>query len=79
MLDESNQERRELLHRLIDVKPEPPSVSETEKQVPIQPQFIPWRVRQQMLEQEDRKKAQLMKDKKEEIEQLEKDLGVVNE
>ena len=39
-------------------------------------QQLPWRVRQQMLEAEDRKQAALMKEKKKEIEELEKELGV---
>lgn len=75
-LAKSERERADYIHRLLD-KPqaEPPSVAE-EKQVPIQPQFVPWRVRQQMLEAEDRKKAQLMKQKADEINELEKELGV---
>ena len=47
---------------------------------PIQPRFIPWHVRQQMLEKEDRIAAKLMREKVEEmnpvVEQLEKELGV---
>ncbi len=75
-LDESNRERKELLHRLLDKdKPEPPA-TEPQEFKPIQSQFIPWRVRQQMLEQEDRKKAELMRAKTAEIEELEKELGI---
>jgi hypothetical protein len=67
-----------LLQKLLDKgKPEPLQEVE-EKPVPIQPQFIPWRVRQQMLEAEDRKKAELMRAKGAEIEKLEKELGVTN-
>lgn len=77
-LDESNRERKELLHRLLDKANPEPVVPEKEELEPIKPQFIPWRVRQQMLEAEDRKKAQLMKDKTAEIEKLEKELGVAN-
>ena len=70
---QSDAERKELLHRLLDKDtPEPPPAKE-EDLVPIKPQFTPWRVRQQMLEAEDRKKAQLMKDR---VEELEKELGV---
>jgi hypothetical protein len=75
-LDESNRERKELLHRLLDkdkVEP-PPAIQEEYK--PITPQFTPWRVKQQMLEAEDRKKAQLMKDRAKEIAELENELGV---
>lgn len=75
----SEQERRELLHRLMAPPEPPPIVIEKEEPQAITPQFIPWRVRQQMFEAEDRKKAQLMRDKTKEIEdisKLEKELGV---
>lgn len=72
----SDREREELLHRLLDKdKPEPPPVPE-EEPVPIKPNFIPWRVRQQMLEAEDRVKASLIKKHAEGIEELEKEMGV---
>ena len=73
-LDESNRERKELLHRLLDKdKTEPLPVKEQEEEPqPLKPQFVPWRVRQQLLEAEDRKKAELMKN----VEKLEKELGV---
>lgn len=77
-LTKSERERSELLHKLLDKdKPEPLPV-EKEEMKPIQPQFIPWRVRQQMLEAEDRKKAELMRGKAQEIAELEKELGVSN-
>lgn len=75
-LDESNRERRELLSRLLDRDKVEPSLIEKEEPKAIQPQFTPWRVRQQMLEAEDRQKAKLMKERTEEIEKLEKELGV---
>lgn len=77
-LDESNRERRELLTKLLDkVSPEPsPDVKEDYE--PIKPAYTPWRVRQQMLESEDRKQAQLLRDKKQEIDALEKELGVTD-
>lgn len=77
-LDESNRERKELLNRILATSgaEPPPSTREIEEMKPIMQQQIPWRVRQQMLEAEDRKKAQLMRAKNEEIEQLEKELGV---
>ena len=76
-LEESNRERRELLQKLLDrgvPEPAPSVVSEELK--PITPQFIPWRVKQQMLEQEDKRALQLKKEKAAEISQLEKELGV---
>jgi hypothetical protein len=80
-LEKSDRERSELLSRLLDKDKETPEGGKPEELVPIKPQFIPWRVRQQMLEAEDRKKAQLMKDKQNEmndarISELEKELGV---
>lgn len=83
MLDKSELERRELLHKLLtrgESEPAPPAALKEELQ-PITPQFIPWRVKQQMLEQEDRMKAQLLRNKEKEISQskisdLEKELGV---
>lgn len=80
-LDESNRERKELLHALLDKgKPEPESESPKELQ-PIKPRFTPWHVRQQMLEVEDRKKAQLLREKQKEmddsrISELEKELDI---
>lgn len=75
----SERERRELLQRALVPSPEPLVATPKEELRPIRPQFIPWRVRQQMLEAEDRKQAQILKDKKvelEEIESLEKELKV---
>jgi len=77
-LDESNRERKELLNRLlIKDTPEPLPLKEEEFK-PVQSQFVPWRVRQQMLEAEDAKKAQLMRDKTKEIADLESELGIAN-
>ena len=87
-LDESNRERRELLHKLLDKdKPESVTPVKEEELRPMRPQFTPWRVRQQMLEAEDRKQAQLIRDKQREmaearkpgIEELEKYLDIQTE
>jgi hypothetical protein len=83
-LHKSDTERKELLTRLLDKDKVEPLPKEDDEIIPIQPQFVPWRVRQQMLEAEDRKKAQLMKEKqteisesrKEKISELEQELGV---
>jgi hypothetical protein len=75
-LASSERERRELLQRVL-VPPSPPvEIPSTEEMRAITPQFTPWRVKQQMLEAEDRKKAQLMKDKAQEIAELEKELEI---
>ena len=75
-LHKSDAERRDLLLRLLDSgKAEPPSTTQ-EDHIPITPQFTPWRVRQQMLESEDRAKAKLMRDRSAEIDKLEKEVGI---
>lgn len=76
----SERERRDLLNKLLDKeKPEPLIEKSQEEMRPIQPQFIPWRVKQQMLEAEDRKQKQLLEDKHKEIAALEKEMGLANE
>lgn len=78
-LDESNRERRELLARLLEKDtPEPVEPVEVEPKA-ITSQFVPWRVRQQMLEAEDRHKASLLKNKQKEISALEEELGIAKE
>lgn len=71
---------RLLDHILAKPVPEPEVKQEFIK--PVLPNMIPWRVRQQMLEAEDRQKARLMKEhtnkepKSNTVEELEKELGV---
>lgn len=73
-------ERSELLHRLLNKeKSEPPSTVKEEENIPITPTFVPWRIKQQMLESEDRKQAQLLRDKEKEIAELEKELNISQE
>lgn len=61
----------DLINKLT-TKPEEPKVelSEEEKK-PIVPHFVPWHVRQKMLEAEDREKARILKIKEEELRDLE--------
>jgi len=75
-LDKSERERTELLHRLLDKDKPESSIQLTDELKSIQPNFIPWRVKQQLLEAEDRKKAELMRNKDKEISELEKELGI---
>lgn len=75
-LERSERERHELLVRLLDPPGEVRVNTPEEEIKPIKPQHIPWRVRQQILEQEDRHKAKVMRDKVQEIADLEKELGV---
>ena len=74
----SNNERVELLHRLLDKDKVEPSPTPVEEFKPITPQFVPWRVRQQMLEAEDRKAAATLRNREKEIADLEKELKVDN-
>lgn len=82
LLEAERYNNKQLLASLLEqVNPKPiAQTEEGEIRLPLN-YNIPWRVRQQMLEQEDRKKAQLIAEKqKEEIEnkksteQLEKEL-----
>jgi uncharacterized Zn finger protein (UPF0148 family) len=66
LLESEKQEKQQLLNSILE-KPkveEPRTVTQEE----IRPKYIPWRVKQQILEQEDRKKAELLKKKNEELE-----------
>lgn len=69
-------ERNELLNKLIN-KPEPiePPIDKAQLK-PIVPRHIPWPVRRQLLEAEDREAARLAREKAKEIEGLEKELEV---
>jgi hypothetical protein len=75
-LHKSEVERKELLQRVLVPPSSPIEPISTEEMKPVTPQFVPWRVKQQMLEAEDRKKASLMRDRQKEIAELEKELDV---
>jgi hypothetical protein len=76
-LANSERERRELLARLLEKdQPEPPQTVKEDLEPLKTTNFVPWRVRQQIMEAEDRKAAALMKDKAKEIAELEKELGI---
>ena len=79
-LANSESERRSLLAKLLEKnQPEPlPAPKEEEELTPIRPQFVPWRVRQQMLEAEDRRQAELLRRSKQNVEKLEKEVGVTD-
>lgn len=72
-LEIANHERRELLRSLLH-KEEPKEEEPNKELEPIKPKFITWSARRQMLEAEDRKKAQLMKEKQDELAALEKEV-----
>lgn len=84
MLEQSNIERKQLLDRLLN-KDNPimiPVAPEEMKEPQLMKRNIPWNVRRQMLEKEDREKAKLMRDAPKpmiintEIDALEKELGI---
>ena len=60
-LERANYDKNELLTRILELTAPKNEVVEKRELVPItQPRQIPWAVRRQMLEAEDRKKAQLL-------------------
>lgn len=63
---ESLQHRNEQLVRQLTQTDVPP-VPVTETKEPLKPRFIPWRTRRQMLEAEDARAAQVMRQKQQEI------------
>lgn len=84
-LEIANHEKEQLLEAIL--KPQSFVTQAVEKEVPqqVKPHSIPWAVRKQMLEAEDRQKARIINAKQEEaaklassgnIEELEKELGV---
>lgn len=76
-LDISNFEKKQLLERLLNpIQPEKPEPVEYE---PIPNKNVPWNVRRQMLEAEDREKAKLMRAAPKSTEILEKELGINQE
>lgn len=80
-LEIANYEKEKLLNRIME-KPEPERVSAPEPQA-TRPRMVPWNVRRQMLEREDREKARLMRDApkpdatlKSDVAELEKEMDV---
>jgi len=77
LLESEKFEKKELLNYLLVPKTEA-RISEPITQQPVMPRSVPWKVRAQMLEAEDRKTAQIMRDKQNEMaattEDLEKEL-----
>ena len=73
-----NYEKRELLNKLIR-EPEPLAQPDFSQ---MRPKAVPWNVRRQELEAEDRRKAQIIREKEKElksisnVDDLEKELGV---
>lgn len=69
-------ENQQLLDRILHV-PELPKAIDTSEIKPIMPRSIPWNVRKQILESEDRERARLLKQQS--IQGLEQELGITEE
>lgn len=87
----TNEQNRQLLRSLLELtNPKPAAPVETKEIQPITNKYVPWRVRQQMLEEADRAKAAIIRRREDEIadikkqseiikiEELEQELGVNN-
>lgn len=77
-LAEANHEKKLLFDRLLN--PSVPTIATEPERVITRPTTIPWNVRKHMLEAEDRKQAQLLRDApvpKVSTEDLEKELDIV--
>jgi hypothetical protein len=77
-LEISNYEKKQLLNRILE-KPEP--IAEKEPPEITRPRSIPWNLRKQIMEREDREKARAMKeaakpDSAITVEELEKEMKV---
>jgi hypothetical protein len=70
----ANREKEHLLNRLLA----PPAIETTSNEpITVKPRHVPWAVKQQMLEQEKRQEARILRELKN-TEELEKELGVGN-
>lgn len=81
-LEISNYEKKQLLEHILDfTKPRAEEIRVTREIEPIKPKAVPFSVRREMLEREDRVKAEILKQKEQEmksIEDLEKEVGINN-
>lgn len=66
-IEKKDQLVKELIDKLTDKPTE--TISTEQKQEPIVPRFTPWRVRRQMMEAEDRVRAQKMRENQELMQQ----------
>jgi hypothetical protein len=75
-LEAANHDKERLLNMILDKNTPREEPAFTDGPQPVRPKHIPMSVRRQMLEQEDRQRARISEEKKKEIEDLEKELGV---
>jgi hypothetical protein len=78
-LESVNHEKNKLLERILE-RPVVETPAQPERKVSVPKVNIPWNVRRQMLEHEDREQAKLLRDAPQptSTEQLEKDLDVAS-
>jgi hypothetical protein len=80
-----NYEKKQLLERLLEKPESEPERTKASELVAPRPRQVPWHVRRQMLETEDREKARAMKDAakpdstKVNVDELEKELKIAEE
>ena len=76
-LEIANYEKKQMLETILSfTKPVVEIKTETRDIEPIIPKTVPWAVKRRMIEAEDRRTAQLKREKEVEIAELEKELGV---
>jgi len=66
-LEVSNLERQKLIDSILNKQPQVEQRIDTSNLKPIMPRVVPWHVKQQMLEEESRKAASVLKERQEEI------------
>lgn len=85
LLEAEKFEKKQLLQSILEVhKPQVETIQSTSNLESLKPRAIPWRVRQQMLEEEDRNRARVLADKQKEMKkvstsELEKELDLEGE
>jgi len=82
LLDKSEFERRELLAKLLEKEVPIERIESAPAPEVVRPVHVPWSIRRQILENEDRAAARKLRDKNREIQEvskLEQELGIVEE
>jgi hypothetical protein len=72
-LEQERYEKKQLLELIIK-RNEPEKEAEIQKELkPINPKYVPWRIQQQMLEEEDRQKARILRESTKQNERIKTD------
>lgn len=80
-LEIANESNKRLLDTILEfTKPRMEEVSKTPVELEsIKPKAIPWRIRKEMLESEDREQFRILKERQKSLEELEKEVGLDKE